>query len=367
METPADGNKARKERDVDISRRQFLKKTSASLAFGVAVSHGLVRPISAAAQAAAESSDKIQRSETRHADMVYRKLGRTAEKVSLIGLGGYHIGKQELTEQDSIKIIRTAIDRGITYMDNCWDYNGGNSEIRMGKALRDGYREKVFLMTKIDGRTKQEAERQINESLKRLQTDHVDLLQHHEVIRMNDPDRIFAEGGSQEAMLEARKSGKIRHIGFTGHKDPSIHLRMLKIAEQHGFHFDAVQMPLNVMDAHFRSFEDQVLPLLVKNEIGVEAMKTFGDHFILQSQTVQPIECLHYSMTLPTSVVITGIDSTQVLDQAVEAVRTYKPMSKEEIEALLARTRTAALHGQFELYKISSYFDGTAHNPQWLG
>ena len=252
-------------------------------------------------------------------------------------------------------------------MDNCWDYNGGNSEIRMGKALRDGYRAKVFLMTKIDGRTKREAERQIDESLKRLQTDHVDLMQHHEVIRMEDPYRIFAEGGSQEAMLEARKAGKIRHIGFTGHKDPSIHLRMLELASEHNFRFDAVQMPLNVMDAHFESFEAQVLPVLVKNQIGVEAMKTFGDHFILQSGTVQAIECFHYSMTLPTSVVITGIDSMQILDQAIEATRTYKPMTKEEVAALLARTQIAALDGRFELYKTTSHFDGTAHNPQWLG
>jgi aryl-alcohol dehydrogenase-like predicted oxidoreductase len=298
---------------------------------------------------------------------VYRTLGRTGEKVSLIGLGGYHIGNKSLSDEDSIRVIRSAIDKGVTFMDNCWDYNGGNSEIRMGKALRDGYRAKVFLMTKIDGRTKQEAARQIDDSLKRLQTDHIDLMQHHEVIRMEDPYRIFTEGGSQEAMLEARKAGKIRHIGFTGHKDPSIHLRMLELASEHNFSFDAVQMPLNVMDAHFESFEAQVLPSLVKNQIGVEAMKTFGDHFILQSRTVQAVECLHYSMTLPTSVVITGIDSKPILDQAIEAARTYKPMTKEEVAALLARTRIAALHGQFELYKTTSHFDGTAHNPQWLG
>lgn len=351
---------------MDISRRQFLKHTSGSLAIGIAASQGLIRPISAAAQAA-ESLDKTQRHETRDGDMIYRQLGRTGEKVSLVGLGGYHLGKPQLSDEESTNIIRSAIDHGITYMDNCWDYNGGNSEVRIGKALRDGYRAKVFLMTKIDGRTRQEAQRQIDESLRRLQTDHVDLMQHHEVIRMDDPDRIFADGGSQEAMLEARKAGKIRHIGFTGHKDPLIHLRMLEIASEHGFHFDAVQMPLNVMDAHFRSFEDQVLPVLVKNGIGVEAMKTFGDHFILRSRTVEPIECLHYSMSLPTSVVITGIDSMKVLDQALEAVRSYKPMTKEEIAALLARTRVAALRGQFELYKTTSHFDGTARNPQWLG
>jgi predicted aldo/keto reductase-like oxidoreductase len=348
---------------MNVSRRDFLKKTSGSIAIGVAGIQGLVRSISAAA----ESSDKNQQIETREGDMVYRTLGRTGEKVSLIGLGGYHIGNKSLSDEDGIRIIRSAVDQGVTFMDNCWDYNGGNSEIRMGKALRDGYRAKVFLMTKIDGRTKEEAERQIDESLRRLQTDHIDLLQHHEVIRMEDPYRIFTAGGSQEAMLEARKAGKIRYIGFTGHKDPSIHLRMLELASEHNFRFDAVQMPLNVMDAHFESFEAQVLPVLVKNQIGVEAMKTFGDHFILQSHTVQAIECLHYSMTLPTSVVITGIDSMQILDQAIEAARTYKPMTKEEVAALLARTRIAALNGQFELYKTTSHFDGTAHNPQWLG
>jgi len=352
---------------MEISRRSFLKKTSSSLAFGVAAGQGILRPIAAAAQAATEMSGQRRQIETRSGDMLYRTLGRTKERVSVIGLGGYHIGKPQLTEADSIKIIRGAIDHGITFMDNCWDYNNGNSEIRMGMALREGDRQKVFLMTKIDGRTKQEAARQMDESLKRLQTDHIDLLQHHEVIRPEDPDRIFGEDGAQEAMLEARKAGKIRYIGFTGHKDPFIHLRMLDIAAKNHFHFDAVQMPLNVMDAHFRSFEDQVLPVLLKGEIGVEAMKTFGDNYILRSKTVQPIEALHYSMTLPTSVVITGIDNLQILDQAIEAARTFKPMTKEEIAALLGRTREAAAKGQFELYKISQHFDGTAKNPQWLG
>jgi predicted aldo/keto reductase-like oxidoreductase len=352
---------------MEISRRSFLKKTSRSLAIGVVAGQGILRPIAAAAHAVTELSEQRRQLETRSGDMLYRTLGRTKERISVIGLGGYHIGKPQLSEADSIQIIRSAIDRGITFIDNCWDYNNGTSEVRMGKALRDGYRQKVFLMTKIDGRTRQEAARQMDESLQRLQTDHIDLLQHHEVIRPEDPDRIFGEGGAQEAMLEARKAGKIRYIGFTGHKDPFIHLRMLDAAARNHFHFDAVQMPLNVMDAHFRSFEDQVLPVLLKGGIGVEAMKTFGDNFILRSKTVQPIEALHYSMTLPTSVVITGIDNLQILDQAIEAARTFKPMTKDEIAALLGRTREAAARGQFELYKISQHFDGTAHNPQWLG
>lgn len=351
---------------MDISRRHFLKTTSTSLVLGAVASHGIMRPIATAAQSVTELSGQTRLSEIRSGDMVYRLLGRTKERVSVIGLGGYHIGKL-LVEGDSTRIVRSAVDRGITFMDNCWDYNNGTSEIRMGKALRDGYREKVFLMTKLDGRTKRAAAQQLDESLQRLQTDRIDLLQHHEVIRPEDPDRIFAEGGSQEAMLEAQKAGKIRYIGFTGHKDPSIHLRMLDTGAKNGFHFDTVQMPLNVMDAHFRSFEDQVLPVLLKNKIGVLAMKTFGDNFILRSNTVQPIEALHYSMTLPTSVVITGIDNLQVLDQAIEAARTFKPMTNEEVASVLSRTKDAAVNGRFELYKISQHFDGTAMHPQWLG
>src|SRR5229473_1479560 len=296
----------------------------------------------------------------------YRRLGRTGEMVSLVGVGGYHLGRQA-DEQETIRIVRTAIDNGITFLDNCWDYNGGASEIRMGKALRDGYRQRVFLMTKIDGRTRETAARQIDESLKRLQTDRIDLMQFHEIIRLEDPDRIFASGGAIEAMVEARRAGKIRYIGFTGHKDPFVHLRMLEIAAANKFRFDAVQMPLNVMDAHFRSFEHQVLPRLVAEEIGVLGMKSMGDPLILESKTVTPIECLHYALNLPTSTVITGIDSLKVLDQALEAAHSFKPMSREAVARLLARTSAAAATGRFELFKTGSRYDGTAHNPQWLG
>lgn len=252
-------------------------------------------------------------------------------------------------------------------MDNCWDYNDGVSEIRMGKALAGGYRNKVFLMTKIDGRTKAAAAQQIDESLQRLQTDHVDLMQFHEVIRLEDPDRIFAEGGAMEAMQEAQQAGKVRYIGFTGHKDPYVHLRMLDEARQHRFHFDAVQMPLNVMDPHFRSFAHDVLPVLTRENIGVLGMKAFGDHFILDSKTVKPIECLHYCLNLPISTQITGIDNQAVLDQALEAAQTFQPMSEAQVESLLERTKSAAEQGKFELYKTSSHFDGTAHRPQMLG
>jgi predicted aldo/keto reductase-like oxidoreductase len=295
-----------------------------------------------------------------------RTLGRSGEKVSMVGIGGYHLGMQS-DEQESIRIIRTAIDNGINFMDNCWDYNGGQSEIRMGKALRDGYRQKAFLMTKIDGQTKTAAAQQLDESLRRLQTDHIDLLQFHEVIRDGDPARIFAEGGGIETVLAAKKQGKVRYIGFTGHKSPDIHIKMLETAFAHGFTFDAVQMPLNVMDAHFESFEQKVLPILVKHEIGVLGMKPMGDKLILNSKTATPVECLHYAMNLPTSAVITGCDSVEILQQAIDAAHSFKPMGTIEVSSLLAKTAPAAEKGEYERYKTSNQFDGTIHNPQWLG
>jgi aryl-alcohol dehydrogenase-like predicted oxidoreductase len=237
----------------------------------------------------------------------------------------------------------------------------------MGKALRDGYREKAFLMTKIDGRSKKEAARQLDESLKRLGVDQIDLVQHHEVIRYEDPHRIFDDEGANAALVEARDAGKLRYIGFTGHKDPHVHLHTLEVADQHGFRFDTVQMPLNLMDAHYRSFAKKVLPELVRRDIGVLGMKSLANGILLQSKTVTPIECLHYALHLPTSVVITGIDSMEIYDQALEAMRTFHPLSDEELEALLAKTTEAAATGQFEPFKTSSIFDGTAKNPEWLG
>jgi aryl-alcohol dehydrogenase-like predicted oxidoreductase len=298
--------------------------------------------------------------------MTYRTLGRTGEKVSMMGLGGYHIGMQK-DEQESVRIIRTAVDNGVNFLDNCWDYNGGESEVRMGKALRDGYRQRAFLMTKIDGRTKKAATEQLEESLRRLQTDHIDLLQFHEIIRMDDPEKVFAAGNGMEAIIEAQKAGKVRYIGFTGHKSPDIHLKMLETAEAHHFHFDAVQMPLNVMDAHYNSFEKKVLPVLVKNEIGVLGMKPMGSGIILRSKTAEPAECLHYAMNLPTSVVITGCDSLSILEQSLLAAREFRPMNQTEVAALLAKTTDAAREGKYEGYKTTNNFDGTVHNPQWLG
>jgi aryl-alcohol dehydrogenase-like predicted oxidoreductase len=329
----------------EMDRREFLKKSAATT----------VATSLTARFAHAESGS-----------IPYRILGHTGEKVSLVGIGGHHVGRGS-DEAQSIRIVRTALDNGVNFLDNCWDYNDGVSEERMGKALRDGYRQKAFLMTKIDGHTKKAAAQQLDESLRRLQTDHVDLLQFHEVIRETDPERIFAPGGSMEAALDAKKQGKIRYIGFTGHKSPEIHLKMLDTAFAHNFTFDSVQMPLNVMDAHFDSFEKKVLPVLVKHNIGVLGMKPMGDSVILKSKTATPVECLYYAMSLPTSVVITGCESMQILQQALDAARSFKPMTQSEMAQLLGKTAGAAAKGEYEQYKTTHNFDGTIQNPQWLG
>ena len=337
-----------------MDRRGFLKTATVAAAGTVT---------SAGAQST-QSSLPARRPESQN--MIYRELGRTGERVSAIGMGGFHIGKQQDPEE-SIHLLRAAIDRGITFLDNCWDYNGGISEVRMGQALRDGYRQKVFLMTKIDGRDKNTAARQIEQSLGRLQTDVIDLLQFHEVIRLDDPDIIFASGGAIEAVQEAKQAGKIRYIGFTGHKDPSVHLRMFETADKHGFHFDTVQMPINVMDAHFRSFLNGVAPVAQEHGTAILAMKTFGDPYILESKTVTPMEALHFGLNSPASVVITGIDSPAILDQAFQAVESFRPMDQREVAAILAKTKDAAMTGKFELFKTTSHYDGTIRNPSWLG
>ncbi|MDB4936068.1 MAG: Nucleoside-diphosphate-sugar epimerase [Labilithrix sp.] len=299
------------------------------------------------------------------ATMPKRQLGKTGESVSIVGLGGFHMGLPK-DESESIRLVRSAIDRGINFMDNCWDYNDGRSEERMGKALKDGYRQKAFLMTKLDGRTKKAAAEQLEQSLRRLGTDRIDLVQIHEVIRPTDPERCFAAGGCIEALLDAKKAGKLRFIGFTGHKDPDIHLAMLKAADDHQFAFDTVQMPLNVMDAHYRSFEKMVLPVLVKKGIGVLGMKSMGSGTILESKAVTAVECLHYAMSLPTSVVITGCDSMGILDQAIAAALSFKPMEPAQVTALLDKTKDLAKDGRFERFKTSTQFDGTYKHPEWL-
>jgi predicted aldo/keto reductase-like oxidoreductase len=330
-----------------LTRRRFLEAT-----VGTAIGASLTTPTRASA---ADVRNGVP----------YRTLGNTGENVSCIGLGGYHIGMQS-DEQESIRIIRTALDQGINFLDNCWDYNGGNSEIRMGKALQDGYRKKAFLMTKIDSHTKQGAAKQIDESLRRLQTDHLDLLQFHEVIRATDPEAIFGANGGMEAALAAKQQGKIRYIGFTGHKSPEIHLKMLNMGFAHNFTFHTVQMPLNVMDAHYDSFQKQVLPVLVAHNIGVLGMKPMGSGLILETHTVSSVECLQYALNLPTSVVITGCDTLPILQQALQVARTFHPLSQEQVAVLLAKTEKVAQGGEHELYKTAHTFDGTVQNPQWL-
>ena len=339
-----------------MQRRDFIKAAAVAGVAAAASSNMGLQAQSGSVGSGPSSSSEMQ----------YRQLGRTGEKVSAIGLGGYHIGVQS-DPADSVRLIRTAIDRGINFMDNSWDYNDGASESRMGDALKDGYRKKVLLMTKIDGRTKVEFNRQLEQSLSRLKTDVIDLCQFHEIIRMEDPDRIFANGGALEAALAAKQAGKIRYIGFTGHKDPLIHLRTLEIAQQHNFHFDTVQMPINVMDAHFRSFAKQVIPVANEQGIGVLAMKVFGGRSILQSKTVDPLEALRYALSQQVSVVITGIDSMPIMDQAFAAIKDFKPWSETQMAAVLARTRDAAMTGQYEPFKTTARVDGSARRPDWLG
>ncbi len=346
-----------------MNRRKFIGKTAAG-AGALLMTHKAF-----GAENETRESEKIMfetPKTTLEGEMIYRILGSTGERVSAIGMGGFHLSKPK-TDEEAVKLVRNAIDRGITFMDNCWDYANGVSEIRAGKALKDGYRNKVFQMSKIDGRDKKTAAKQIDESLLRLQTDHLDLMQFHEIIRFEDPDRIFAEDSAFAAMMEAKKAGKIRYIGFTGHKNPAIHLQMLEVAAAHNFKFDTVQMPLNPMDAHFRSFEKQVLPKLVAEKIGVLGMKSMGGPFILDSKTVTPVECLNYALTLPTSVVITGIDKPEILEQAFTVAKNFKPLTNTEISAILNKTKEAALSGKYEKFKTESRFDGTANNPEWLG
>jgi hypothetical protein len=347
-----------------MDRRSFFKTVAGAAAAGalpldaVAQQSGTVTPRAGSVTAAIPQ----------HPDMQYRSLGHTGEAVSLVGLGGFHLAKPGgMTNDEAIRVVHAGLDAGINFCDNCWDYNGGESEVRLGRALSQyGYRDKTFLMTKIDGRTAAAAKAQLETSLTRLQTDHIDLLQFHEIIRPDDPARVFAAGGALEAVLRAREQGKIRYIGFTGHKSPAIHASMFEMADRHGFHFDTVQMPLNIMDAHYDSFEKTVVPMAVARSTGILGMKAFGDPYIVQTGLMPPIQMLQYPMSLPISIQITGIDSMDILHQALEAVRTYRPLSQEMREALLARSAEIGRTGKTELYKTSLHFDGTNKNPHWL-
>jgi aryl-alcohol dehydrogenase-like predicted oxidoreductase len=365
----------------NVKRRDFISAAAAaaaslSLRSGAEQKAGASKDNAMPAGTSSKAASRIPRVNqpgTMRGEMLYRKLGSTGEEVSVIGLGGSHLGQPLVPEDEALRLIHEGIDRGINFLDNAWDYNEGRSEERVGKALsQGGYRNKAFVMTKIDGRTKETATNQINDSLKRLKVDHIDLLQHPEVLRYDDPDRIFNQGGSMEAVLAAKEAGKIRYIGFTGHKDPHIHLSMLEVAQRNGFHFDTVQMPINIMDAHFRSFSQLVVAEAVRQNIAVLGMKCFGSGVLFKSSVLKdgaitPVECLHYSLNLPISVQITGINSKMLLDQAFDAVRSFHPMDESAVAALIAKSENAAMNGEFELFKTTSHFDTTARHPDWLG
>jgi aryl-alcohol dehydrogenase-like predicted oxidoreductase len=346
-----------------ISRRRFVQ-TLGALTAAAALRRARAADVPKAPQPGAPKEGDIKLPSG--AVMPMRTLGRTAVKVSLLGLGGFHLGLPK-EDKEAVRIIHSAMDHGVTFLDNCWDYNGGKSEERMGLALSDGgRRQKAFLMTKLDGRTRASAAAQLDQSLNRLRTDMIDLVQVHEVIRMDDAERVFAPGGTMEALLAAKKAGKLRFIGFTGHKDPAIHLHMLDVAAQHGFTYDTVQMPVNVMDAHYKSFTRMVIPRAAKTETAVLGMKSLGSGIILQSGLVDAKECLRYSMSQPVSVQITGCDTMGILEQALSVALNFKPMSESEQQQLLTRTAPGAVAGKYEKFKTSDQFDGTAKNPKWL-
>ncbi|MBI4165569.1 MAG: aldo/keto reductase [Acidobacteria bacterium] len=291
------------------------------------------------------------------AEIPRRTLGRTGEKVSAICLGGYHIGIPK-NPDDGIRIIEAAIDRGINFLDNSDDYHAGESEIRMGKAIK-GKRDKVFLMTKPHPRDKKGAMASLDESLRRLQTDHLDLWQFHEIVYETDPDWIFSPNGAVEAAYIAKKQGKVRYIGFTGHHRPEYHLKMLSKP----YDWDTVQMPLNAFDNFYRSFQKQVLPVLVQRNIGVIGMKPLASGTVVKSKVVTPIEALHYALNLPTSTVVTGCDSMEILEQAIQAVTTFKPLTESQIASIHERVKPLALTGEYEPFKSTTAFNGPRVAP----
>ena len=359
-----------------MKRREFLSASAAAIAATSSLAPCLaetsmpsgIPPTLSASAAAAARIPRVKNPGVRRGEMLYRQLGTTGVEVSLIGIGGSKIGRNTISDDEATRLMHQAIDRGINFFDNGWDYNDGQSEIRMGTALAlEGYRQKAFLMTKIDGRTKAEAARQIDISLARLKTDHIDLLQHHEIIRFEDPDRIFHAGGAMEAVLAAKQAGKVRFIGFTGHKDPRIHLYMLEVADRNGFHFDTLQMPINVMDAHFRSFSQLVVPEALKHGVGVLGMKCFGAGNVLRSGVIEPPDCLRYCLNIPISVQITDINSQMLLDQAFTVVKEFKPMDEHEVAALISKTEQAAMTGEFEPFKTTTAYDATARRTDWMG
>lgn len=347
-----------------MERRDFLKQSAAALA-------GLK-----ATAAHAAAVDRMQPKTGKEPSLqtvatvngiARRKLARSGAEVSILGIGGYHLGLAKVTEQEAIAIIRRALDEGINFLDNCWDYNDGVSEERMGKALAGGYRDKAFLMTKLDGRTGAAARQQLEQSMKRLKVEHIDLVQIHEVIRPGDGEQAFQLGYVVDVLREAREQGKIKHIGFTGHKSPQMHLNMIEAADKHGFVFDTVQMPVNALDDHFDSFGQKVLPVARQHGMAVLGMKSFSNGLILKTNTVTAVEALHYAMSTPVTVTITGCDSMAILEQALGVARNFKPMEDAQKVAVLRKTAAVGGDGKFEAYKSSHIYDGTINNPQWLG
>src|SRR5208282_456013 len=337
----------------EIERRCFLQTGLASA--GTVLATSVLRgPIASAAvppQVPNNVADQIPR----------RPLGKTGEQVSIIGLGGYHLGTVQ-SREFAVRLVQEAVDAGITFFDNAWEYNDHRSEEWMGLGLQ-GRRDKVFLMSKVctHGRDKKVAMQQLEESLKRLGTDHLDLWQIHEVIYENDPELHFAKGGVVEALDEAKKQGKVRFVGFTGHKSPAIHLKMLA----HDYPFDTVQMPLNCFDATYRSFEQQVLPELQRRGIAALGMKSLGgDGQPIQYGVVRAQEALHYAMSLPVATTICGIDSLDLLRQDVGIARGFKPMSPQAMQALRERCRPSSGDGHLELFKTTKKYDGKVGREQ---
>jgi predicted aldo/keto reductase-like oxidoreductase len=349
---------------MSTTRRDFL--TTSVAAAGALLASRIAWGQATSEPALADIPELKTPESTREGDMLFRKLGKTGEKVSLLALGGAHLNQDSF----AIPLLRKAIDSGVNFMDNCWDYGNplGRCEERMGEGLKDGYRKKVFLMTKLDGRTREAANKQLEESLKRLQTDVIDLIQFHEVNRANDPEKIFAKDGAMEAMQAAKKAGKIRYIGFTGHKDPEFHMNMIEVARKNNVVFDTVQMPLNLLDAHYHSFARGIVPRLVKDGSGVLAMKTLAAGQIPRANLgITSEDCLHYAMNLPTSTVIVGMDSLTRLDEALAAVKSFKPLDKGQLAALLDKTKVVASTGRLETFKTGVNFDGLGRHPEWMG
>lgn len=347
-------------RSLDLRRREFLKRVG-MIGAGVTLTDFVLQRNSEVDAQTLQLQASIRPAATSSGEIPRRKLGSTGVEVSAIALGGAHVG-QVKTEQEAIRIIHEALDAGITFMDNAWEYHDGRSEQIMGKALQ-GRRDKAFLMTKVctHGRDARVAMQQLEQSLRRLKTDHIDLWQVHEVIYDNDPDLHFAKGGVIEALDQAKREGKVRFVGFTGHKDPAIHLKMLA----YNYPFDTCQLPLNCLDASFRSFEQQVLPKLNQRGIAAIGMKSLGGSGEpVKKGVITATEALRYAMSLPVATTVSGIDSLQVLRQNLSIARGFKPMNAEEMQALRTRYARYAADGRFELYKTSKKYDGPPGREQ---